>query len=95
MKKKIIKYIDNKGLVSCWVYFNILRKDSKGNYKVNCHAYSVIGYKQKKGVVYIEVLNPWLIGGNYLKQNIGKNSSYNNLKKKNDEESKKQIEQFQ
>ena len=48
---KPIKYFDNKGLISCWVYFNILEKDSKGNnYKESGHAYSVIGYKQKKDV---------------------------------------------
>ena len=94
LKNKIIKYIDNKGLISCWVYFNILRKDSKGNYEVSGHAYSVIGYKQKNDITYIEVLNPWLKGGNYLKQNIQKNDIYNNLKKKNDKESKKQIEEL-
>ena len=94
LKKKIIKYIDYKGLISCWVYFNILRKDLKGNYKESCHAYSVIGYKEKEGITYIEVLNPMLCGVDYLKQNIKKKDDYNNLKKKNDEKSKKRIEQF-
>ena len=69
-------------MISFWVYFNILRKDSKGNYKVSGHAYYVIGYKLKKGVIYIEVLNPLLSGGNYIKQNIANCNSYNNLKKK-------------
>ena len=72
--KKIIKYLDYRGLVTFNVRFNI----AKGG-----HAFAVIGYKENisKNELLIEILNPWH-SGDYLENNIKKNNDYNNLDNK-------------
>ena len=77
LKNKIKKYLDLNGLVTFGVYFNLI---------TGGHAFSIIGYKQKyNGEFFVEILNPWH-KGNYLFNNIKKNTEYNKL-----DESEKEI----
>ena len=72
LQKKIKKYLDFNGLIAFHIYFNL----------GGAHAFSLIGYKEKKenekSDFFVEILNPWY-RGNYLENNIKQNNQYDIL----------------
>ena len=69
LKNKIKKYLDFDGLINFVIFSNISE----------AHAFSIIGYKEKKKITnnefYVEILNPWHLG-EYLGNNIKDNQEY-------------------
>ena len=86
LSKKIEKYINNNGLISFNVLFNIGSVKKNGEIRPNGHAFSVIGYKGNcLGEFYVEILNPHR-SGKYSSFNIKKNDEYEKLSTKEKEE---------
>ena len=86
LRDKIEKYINNNGLITFSVFFNIGRENKNGEINPNGHAFSVIGYKVDYfGKLYVEILNPHR-SGKYSNFNIKKNDEYEKLSSKSKEE---------
>ena len=86
LSKKIEKYINNNGLITFSVFFNIGSVKKNGEIRPNGHAFSVIGYKgSSNGEFYVEILNPHR-SGKYSSFNIKKNDEYEKLSTKEKEE---------